>query len=189
MAIDTITIKLKIESNFKTIQAIRQQLSSPQIQSQLGQGVAQQINTMLTVVNDLGQFELTPFVKVSQYSETKKGPKLPSPEVKDNILTIWDHELDRKIEALTLGGSDWFDWLENPATKSFRYESPEGVFTAIKERRSGHFVWYAHRRLTGALKRIYLGKSENLTVKKLLETAHKLNPKSQLVSRISETSN
>lgn len=188
MAIDTITIKLKIESNFKTIQAIRQQLSSPQVQSQLGQGVVQQITMMLAVGNELGQFELTPSIKVSRYSETKKGSKLPSPKVKDDILTLWDRELDRKIESFHLSGPDWFDWLENPATKSFRYESPEGVFTAVKERRSSHFVWYAHRRITGELKRIYLGKSENLTPKKLLETARKLNPKSQLVSRLSETS-
>jgi hypothetical protein len=186
MAIDTITLKLKIESDFKTIQAIRQQLSSPQVQSQLGQAVVQQITMMLA--NELGQFELTPSVKISRYSETKKGSKLPSPKVKNDILTLWDRELDRKIESFPLTGPDWFDWLENPATKSFRYESPQGVFTAIKERRSGHFVWYAHRRITGELKRIYLGKSENLTPKKLLETARKLNPKSQLVSLSRETS-
>jgi hypothetical protein len=48
-------------------------------------------------------------------------------------------------------------------------------FTAVKEDRRGRSVWYAHRRRAGQLKRLYLGKSENLTAAKLVEAARKLN--------------
>jgi hypothetical protein len=53
--------------------------------------------------------------------------------VKNGILTIWDYELNQEIESLKVGSPDWFDWLEAASARSFRYESREGVFTAIKE--------------------------------------------------------
>jgi hypothetical protein len=186
MATDTITVKLKLEADFKTIQAIRQTLSTSQAKVSLGQVLAEQAKTVLAGY-DLGQFELIPSIKVSRYSETKKGSRVPPPVVSNDILTLWDYELNREIETLEVEGPDWFDWLEKADTQSFRYESQAGVFTAIKENRQGRLVWYAHRRIGGKLKRRYLGKSENLTTQKLSETARKLGQTRNSVSLASET--
>jgi hypothetical protein len=186
MVTDTITVKLKLEADFKTIQALRQTLSTSQAKVSLGQVLAEQAKTIL-IGYDLGEFELTPSIKVSRYSETKKGSRLPPPVVNDDILTLWDYELNQEIETLKVEGPDWFDWLEKTGTRSFRYESQAGVFTAIKETRQGRWTWYAHRRTGGKLKRRYLGKSENLTANKLSETARKLDERRNLVSLTSET--
>lgn len=74
----------------------------------------------------------------------------------------------------------WIDWLGNPNHRSFRFHGLAGTHcTVIKERRAGRSgikrdYWYAHRHVLGALKRVYLGKSENLTLTLLEEAAAKL---------------
>ncbi len=173
MAKDTLTIKLTIEANFNTIQAIRQFLGLAHSRTELGQLLVKQIETIL-LAQALGPFKLTPVVKVSRYSETKKGARYPPPIVKDNILTVWDYELDREIESLTVDGPYWLDWLQENYSSSFRYETQALSFTAIRENRQGRQVWYAHRRLKGKLHRVYLGKFENVTAQKLAQTAQKL---------------
>lgn len=173
MAKDTLTIKLNIEADFQTIQTIRQCLGLAHNQVELGQLLVKQTETIL-LTQGLESFKLIPVVKVSRYSETKKGSNDPPPVVRDNILTIWDYELDRQIESLTVDGPDWFDWLQEEYSTSFRYETQSLSFTAIRENRQGRQVWYAHRRLKGKLHRVYLGKPENVTAQKLTKAAQKL---------------
>jgi hypothetical protein len=173
MAKDTLTFKLNIEADFKTIQAIRQFLGVAPSRAELGQLLAKQTETIL-LAQDLGPFKLTPVVKVSRYSETKTGSRFPPPIVKDNILTVWDYELDREIESLTVDSPDWLEWLQEEYSTSFRYETQTLSFTVIREHRQGRRVWYAHRRLKGKLHRVYLGKSENVTAQKLAQAAQKL---------------
>lgn len=77
---------------------------------------------------------------------------------------------------LEVGSDKWFEWLSR--NTSFRFVSGfagEDSFTARKhERDSGEF-WYAYRKVAGKLKNAYLGKSNNLTVEKLLTIALKLS--------------
>jgi hypothetical protein len=79
------------------------------------------------------------------------------------------------------GARYWRAFLENE--RSFRYEwrSPEGVtcsFSGIKEKRSHQsgvfYVWIAHKRVGGRLRRRYLGANRNLTVEKLRKTAREI---------------
>lgn len=71
----------------------------------------------------------------------------------------------------------WPDWLAGH--RSFRYESLAGAScTVIKEQRSGrsgitHPYWYAHRRINGRLRRVYLGR-DPLTLEDLEKAAGQL---------------
>ena len=74
----------------------------------------------------------------------------------------------------------WTDWLSNPAHRSFRFVGLAGAScTVIKEMRAGRSgtkrpYWYAHRHVFGKLRRVYLGKSESLTLRELEAAAVKL---------------
>ena len=173
MARDTITIKFNIEANFETIQTIRQVLNHPQKQQSLTILLTAETRAALQAFG-VDLFKLTPTVKVSRYRETKKGPRLPPPVLKDGRLTVWDYDFDQEIETIEVDRPDWCVWLEETSTQSFRYEVGVGSFTAIKENRRGRAVWYAHKRIRGQLKRFYLGKADSLSVKKLAETARKM---------------
>jgi hypothetical protein len=173
MARDTITIKLTLEADFDTIQSLRRSLAFGPTRENWEQLLTQQATTFLSAYH-LNPLALTATTIVSRCSEIKKNPTSP-PLVKEDQLILWDHELNQLIETLKVGDPYWLDWLEQALTKSFRYESATGIFTAIKENRRGRSIWYAHRRVKGKLKRVYLGKSENLTRSKLVETARKLD--------------
>lgn len=174
MATDTLTVKFRLEADFQTIQAIRQVLGVPEQAQAMARRLAEVVETGLTAYQ-VGPFQLASTLKVSRYSEIKKGARLPPAVVKNNRLILWDHDLDRPIGIIPVDGRDWLAWLEAPTTQSFRYEAEIGTFTAIKEKRQGRLIWYAHRRVDGALKRVYLGKSTKVTVAKLAEIARKLN--------------
>ena len=74
----------------------------------------------------------------------------------------------------------WADWLSNPDHRSFRFVGATGAHcTVIKEMRAGKSgekrpYWYAHRHVLGKLHRVYLGKSDVLTLRKLEAAAAKL---------------
>lgn len=44
-------------------------------------------------------------------------------------------------DAVSLDSPAWFDWLANHTT--FYLKSPDGTFTARRERRDDAFFWYA----------------------------------------------
>src|SRR5437016_14255495 len=63
---------------------------------------------------------------------------------------------------------DWYAWLRTASI--FTFHSEHGTFTARKERagsRRGGEYWKAYRRRHGKLYRVYLGKSEQLTLERL----------------------
>lgn len=70
----------------------------------------------------------------------------------------------------------WFEWLRR--NTSFRFVSGfagENSFTARRHDRDSGEFWYAYRKLSGKLKNTYLGKTETLTIEKLLKAALKLS--------------
>lgn len=69
--------------------------------------------------------------------------------------------------SIKVGSERWYEWLSNPATKSFRYESDEVNYTASKRPNSPY--WNAFKKSNGKLKREYLGKSSDITLEKLQE--------------------
>src|SRR5689334_15850866 len=91
-----------------------------------------------------------------------------SPRVRDDSLHIPTHEGDG-VSIITLGSAAWDSWVEQ--ARSFRFETPHASFTARKEQRPGGWYWYAYRRRHGTLHIAYLGKSEELSIERLLTVA------------------
>ncbi len=71
-------------------------------------------------------------------------------------------------ERLPVGTPAWHAWLNTART--FSFQSALGTFTARKEQASnkrGGGYWRAYRKRDGKLHRVYLGKSEELTLDRL----------------------
>src|SRR5436305_13928254 len=87
------------------------------------------------------------------------------PLIQGNVLTY--QQSDHPTHVL-VDTSDWYAWLRTAST--FRFHSEQGSFTARKERagsRRGGEYWKAYCRRHGKLYRVYLGKSEQLTLERL----------------------
>src|SRR5260370_11315904 len=69
---------------------------------------------------------------------------------------------------LPVGTPAWYGWLSTERTFAFR--SAFGTFTARKEQASnkrGGWYWRAYHKRKGKLHRVYLGKSEEVTLERL----------------------
>lgn len=73
--------------------------------------------------------------------------------VQNNTLLAGD-------DKIQIGSSQWLDWLNQ--NKSFRYKHKNLSFSARKEKRRTDFYWYAYRRVGGKLRKLYLGRNEDL---------------------------
>jgi len=176
MARDTITVQFRLQAQFETSQAIRRALADEAAQTALVSLISETATGFLTR-QTTGDFQMRVDLKVSPVPKTRRGPRAALPKVEHGLLSWYDPYEERTTTVGPVGSADYVAWLEDEWTRSFRYESDLGSFTAIKENRHGRRVWYAHRRRGGQLKRVYLGKSENLTATKLAKTARKLNSK------------
>jgi LuxR family maltose regulon positive regulatory protein len=77
---------------------------------------------------------------------------------------------DDVVDTITVGTSGWFDWLANATT--FAFVCSEGTFTARKERQQrGGWYWRAYAKRQGKLRRVYLGKTDSLTLERLRSAA------------------
>jgi LuxR family transcriptional regulator, maltose regulon positive regulatory protein len=75
--------------------------------------------------------------------------------------------------SIVVGSPAWFAWLETATT--FAFTCPSGRFTARKEARArGGLYWKAYRTVNRTLHRAYLGKTTDLTLDLLLNTAARL---------------
>lgn len=180
MAKDTLTVQFRLQAAFETIQTLRRALAHEAVQRHLVSLLRETAIPFLASQTE-GDFDLRVALKVSAVGQTHQGPRSPLPKVEHGRLTWYDEYANLTNTVGAVGSAEWLDWLEAAGAHSFRYESDLGAFTAIKEKRRGRPVWYAHRRRAGHLKRVYLGRSENLTVAKLAETARKLNS-SEMIS-------
>lgn len=77
-----------------------------------------------------------------------------------------------QANAIAIEGPAWLEWLEQ--NRAFRFESPEGSFSARREQRPGGWYWYASRRVQGRLHTVYLGRSHELHAQRLIEVAREL---------------
>jgi hypothetical protein len=174
MAKDTLTVQFQLEAAYDIIQAIRQALADDAAQTRLISHLRETAITFLAA-HIPADFDLHLRLKVSAVPKTRRGQRSPLPTVTRNLLA-WSDEYTQLTHPVGLiGSAAAAAWLDNPWTRSFRYESELGTFTAVKEKRRGRSVWYAHRRRAGHLKRVYLGSSDQLTPAKLALAARKLN--------------
>jgi len=173
MARATIPVKLKIEADAQTARAIRAGLATDQAAGELAELIRTTTGAYLGTLAD-GEFTLQVEISVTPLGK-RPGPRQgqpPPPVVSGDPpeLVIYDHELDRVIDTIKVGGREWAAWLEIDG-RSFRYESRAGTFTASKNRGR----WYARRRIDGKLRKVYLGTAESVTARKLWEAAHRLS--------------
>ena len=87
---------------------------------------------------------------------------------------------DDAFTGTVIGSPAWFAWLSLAST--FYYDAHHGSsFTAHREQRQrGTHYWTAYRRQRGLLRRVYLGKADQLTPQFLAEVALTLSrPPSQ----------
>jgi hypothetical protein len=88
---------------------------------------------------------------------------------------------DRPELDIRLDTPAWLAWLEAPTTTCFAYPVYDrqvgyirGVLTVRKEkRRRGSHYWVAYRRTGRGLRKVYLGKSTELTQRDLAATAER----------------
>jgi hypothetical protein len=81
--------------------------------------------------------------------------------------------------SIRLDSAAWFAWLEMPSVVSFAYPIVDagagwiaGYMTVRKERRSrGSQYWVAYRRRAGRLRKVYLGRSSQVTSARLAAVA------------------
>lgn len=77
--------------------------------------------------------------------------------VKDNCLFAG-------AAQIAVGSQAWYEWLAT--AKKFSFKGQKGNFVAQCEKRRNHAYWYAYRR-AGKLIKVYLGKTEELTLERL----------------------
>jgi LuxR family maltose regulon positive regulatory protein len=80
----------------------------------------------------------------------------------DSLVTCGSLDSTYPIQV---GSQAWSDWLTQ--NDGFTYKGNIGHFTARSELRRGIRYWYGYRRREGKLTKTYLGKPEELTLKRL----------------------
>lgn len=101
-----------------------------------------------------------------------------TPLVRDAALAVW--QADGGYHSIPVGSPEWYGWLSNEAHRSFAFESPQGKFTARKERKQyGGWYWVAYRQAEGILHKAYVGKPEDLSPDRLLAVAATLTGRTQ----------
>jgi LuxR family maltose regulon positive regulatory protein len=82
-----------------------------------------------------------------------------------NDLLVMDNPAAGSVNPIQVGSQPWIAWLADQS--AFTYEGVAGHLAARCELRRGIGYWYGYRRRDGKLNKIYLGKSEELTLEKL----------------------
>ena len=78
------------------------------------------------------------------------------------------YQQEGQEHTLVVGTSAWYAWLRTATT--FVFTCGSGTFTARKERagnKRGGWYWRAYRQRDSKLRRVYVGKSEELTLQRL----------------------
>ncbi len=89
-------------------------------------------------------------------------------------LAVWleDPERGQQLVDIPLNSDQWFQWLELPNSKLFKFEPADqriSNFTACKEAGTGEDCWYAYKKLNNTLSNFYIGVSKDLTLVRLRE--------------------
>lgn len=173
MARATLKIKIDLDGEPATIQEIKESLAQTDradLAALLESTLRLHIGTVATTAAD---YEIT--ATITPPSPGRPGRRAgadPLPVVSGDPLywELYDPNEGKVTQRVKVGGDRWTEVLDSE--RSFRYESKAGSFTASKEATG---KWYARRSVKGRLKKIYLGKSEAVTAKKMWSAAHRLS--------------
>lgn len=94
----------------------------------------------------------------------------PIPQVLDDHLYLQDHlygYTQHTTPGVTVGSHQWYTWLADAQNKSFTFKSQFGTFTARHERQRNSWYWYAYRKQQGKIRKVYLGRPQELTAERL----------------------
>src|SRR5262252_2434534 len=97
------------------------------------------------------------------------------PRVIDNHL-LSPMSANASFTQIQVGSKTWYAWRNDADPRSFAFSSTQGSLTARREERHGTWYWYAYRSRGGHLHKVYLGKSEELSLGRLHEAAGLLSP-------------
>lgn len=81
---------------------------------------------------------------------------------------------DNELLSIPVGTGAWYAWLNARETRSFAYHASEGRLTVRREARQGCWYWYAYRMQDGKLRKVYLGKAEEVSQQRLDDALRKL---------------
>lgn len=89
-------------------------------------------------------------------------------------LEFWveDPRRGERLEDIHLDSEQWFQWLNLPSTKSFKFEPVDqrtSDFIASKETKTDGDFWSASKKINGELYHCYIGLSKDLTLVRLRE--------------------
>ncbi len=90
------------------------------------------------------------------------------PTVRESVL-IFPDSMERG--TVVVGSAAWWAWAAAPGTTSFRFAAGPHRFTARREQKPGGSYWYAYRQQQGVLRKVYLGRSVDLTLERLMWAA------------------
>lgn len=166
----TLTARIQLQVPAATRRDWLQTLANDTLQHQLISRLSETVAAVMDTVQPTS-VPISLDLHVPALPKPRSGSRLPTPKVRAGLLTWFDPFEQRTNTVGSVGSLQWWDWLKLDWAASFRYQDQHGSFTAIRENRRGCHVWYAHRRQRGKLKRLYLGKSDNLTADKLAHVA------------------
>src|SRR6266700_3755143 len=96
----------------------------------------------------------------------------------DYLLLL--HTGGKNPSSIRVGSAAWYAWLADEQNKSFSFRNDLGTFTARRERQRNGWYWYAYRRSKGKLHKVYLGRTEELTLERLKVAAAALHGQGKL---------
>ncbi len=108
-----------------------------------------------------------------------------TPSVISNILS---YQPGAQGLTVRVGSQQWWEWLADEHTTTFRFADTVGSFTARRELKRGGWYWYAYRKREGKLHKAYLGKAEELTPERLTDVAATLVATSKQESDVTHQS-
>src|SRR5215510_8893849 len=107
------------------------------------------------------------------------------PRVRDGALRFTSSATDEQ-PPVPVGSAEWYELLEQ--LDSFGFEDESGrSFTARRERREQQWYWYAYRKRGKKLRKVYLGKPQQLEPARLEAAAGDLAELPREASPISST--
>lgn len=101
------------------------------------------------------------------------------PHIEGQTLT---YQQQSHAQTLIVGTPAWYAWLETAT--AFTFTGDNGAYTARREHagnRRGGWYWRAYNRHAGKLRRVYLGRPEEITPERLHATARRLAGSDEVV--------
>jgi hypothetical protein len=108
----------------------------------------------------------SPWPSLHHSERQKRLPRQRLPQVMQDHLAIPDAD-GLPTVRIALGSTAWYDWLAGESNQAFAFASPQGSFTARRERQRNGWYWYAYRRQGARVRKLYLGKAADLTLERL----------------------